>query len=76
MQVLKLKEQLSRTEKEIQRIADHVDRVSTESPTSPLSMAMDPPFLGEFALEGYEDAFYMQPENSYIPGMEWINQFI
>ncbi|KAJ6736725.1 HOMEOBOX-LEUCINE ZIPPER PROTEIN ATHB-40-LIKE [Salix viminalis] len=75
-EVLKLKEQLSRTQNEIQRLADHADRVSTESPTSPLSMAMDPPFLGEFALEGYEDAFYMQPENSYIPGMEWINQYI
>ncbi|KAF9682305.1 hypothetical protein SADUNF_Sadunf05G0095000 [Salix dunnii] len=75
-EVLKLKEQLSKTEKEIQRLSDQVDRVSTGSPSSPLSMAMDPPFLGEFALEGYEDAFYMHPENNYIPGMEWINQYI
>ncbi|KAL9394047.1 hypothetical protein Peur_013332 [Populus x canadensis] len=76
-EVLKLKEQLSRTEKEIQRLSDRADRVSTNSPSSSLSMAMEPPFLGEFAvLEGCEDAFYMPPENNYIPGMEWINQYM
>ncbi|KAJ6929991.1 hypothetical protein NC652_013756 [Populus alba x Populus x berolinensis] len=76
-EVLKLKEQLSRAEKEIQRLSDRADRVSTSSPSSSLSMAMEPPFLGEFAvLEGYGDAFYMPPENNYIPGMEWINQYM
>ncbi|XP_010999952.1 PREDICTED: homeobox-leucine zipper protein ATHB-40-like [Populus euphratica] len=76
-EVLKLKEQLSRTEKEIQRLSDRADRVSTNSPSSSLSMAPEPPFLGEFAvLEGYGDAFYMPPENNYIPGMEWINQYM
>ncbi|KAI5588604.1 hypothetical protein POPTR_005G126100v4 [Populus trichocarpa] len=76
-EVLKLKEQLSRTEKEIQRLSDRADRVSTNSPSSSLSMAIEPPFLGEFAvLEGYGDAFYMPPENNYIPGMEWISQYM
>ncbi|KAH8508392.1 hypothetical protein H0E87_010493 [Populus deltoides] len=76
-EVLKLKEQLSRTEKEIQRLSDRADRVSTNSPSSSLSIAMEPPFLGEFAvLEGYGDAFYMPPENNYIPGMEWISQYM
>ncbi|KAG6773952.1 hypothetical protein POTOM_021297 [Populus tomentosa] len=76
-EVLKLKEQLARTEKEIQRLSDRADRVSTNSPSSSLSMAMEPPFLGEFAVqEGYGDAFYMPPENNYIPLMEWINQYM
>lgn len=75
-EVLKLKEQLSEAEKEIQRLSDRIDGVSTNSPSSSLSMAMDPPFLGEFAMEGYEDAFYMPPENNYIPGMEWINLYM
>eukprot|EP00258_Populus_trichocarpa_P019001 XP_006383237.1 homeobox-leucine zipper protein ATHB-40 [Populus trichocarpa] len=76
-EVLKLKEQLSRTEKEIQRLSDRADRVSTNSPSSSLSMAIEHPFLGEFAvLEGYGDAFYMPPENNYIPGMEWISQYM
>ncbi|KAJ6919455.1 hypothetical protein NC651_013419 [Populus alba x Populus x berolinensis] len=76
-EVLKLKEQLSRAEKEIQRLSDRADRVSTNSPSSSLSMAMEPPFLGEFAvLEGYGDAFYTPQENNYIPGMEWINHYM
>ncbi|CAK7339534.1 unnamed protein product [Dovyalis caffra] len=76
-EVLKLKGQLSEAEKEIQRLSsDRVDGVSTNSPSSSLSMARDPPFLGEFAMEGYEDAFYIPPENSYIPGMEWINLYV
>ncbi|KAJ6367036.1 hypothetical protein OIU77_003422 [Salix suchowensis] len=75
-EVLKLKEQLCEAEKEIQRLSDRADGVSTNSPSSSLSMAMDPPFLGEFAMEGYEDAFYMPPENNYVPGMEWINLYM
>ncbi|KAF9678355.1 hypothetical protein SADUNF_Sadunf07G0026300 [Salix dunnii] len=76
LKVLKLKEQLSESEKEIQRLSDRADGVSTNSPSSSLSMAVDPPFLGEFAMEGYEDAFYMPPENNYVPGMEWINLYM
>ncbi|EOX91160.1 hypothetical protein QUC31_002980 [Theobroma cacao] len=73
-EVLKLKGQLCEAEKEIQRLAERVDGVSSNSPSSSLSMeAMDPPFLGEFGVEGYDDVFYM-PENSYIHGMEyWMN---
>ncbi|XP_021274505.1 homeobox-leucine zipper protein ATHB-40 [Herrania umbratica] len=73
-EVLKLKEQLCEAEKEIQRLTDRVDGVSSNSPSSSMSMeAMDPPFLGEFGVEGYEDVFCI-PENSYIHGMEyWMN---
>ncbi|KAM7524188.1 hypothetical protein LguiA_014090 [Lonicera macranthoides] len=60
-------------EKEIQRLLERVDGVSINSPCSSFSMeAMDPPFLGEFGMEGLENVFYM-PENNYIHGLEWVN---
>ncbi|OMO56859.1 hypothetical protein CCACVL1_26215 [Corchorus capsularis] len=74
-EVLKLKEQLCEAEKEIQRLTERVDGVSSNSPiSSSLSMEamQEPPFLGEF---GVEDAFYI-PENSYIHGMEWMNLYM
>ncbi|XVE82667.1 hypothetical protein DITRI_Ditri16bG0024300 [Diplodiscus trichospermus] len=75
-EVLKLKEQLYEADKEIQRLTERVDGVSINSPSSSLSMeALDPPFLGEFGVEGYEDVLYLG-ENSYIHGMEWINLYM
>ncbi|XVF17854.1 hypothetical protein REPUB_Repub10bG0160800 [Reevesia pubescens] len=78
-EVLKLKEQLCQAEKEIQRVGERVDRVSSNSPSSSvLSMeTKDPPFLGEFgSVEGYdEDVFYIG-ENSYMNGIEWMNLYI
>lgn len=75
LQVVKLNEQLSVAEKEIQRLSERrVDSVSINSPSSSLSMeAIDPPFLGEYGVEAYdEDVFYIQ-ENNYIHGIEWMN---
>nr|UZQ19728.1 homeobox-leucine zipper protein ATHB-40-2 [Gleditsia microphylla] len=69
-EVLKLKEQLRESEKEIQGL---LERVSSNSPsTSSQSMeAVDPPFLGEFRVEGYDDDVFYMPE-TYINGMDWI----
>ncbi|KAK7252895.1 hypothetical protein RIF29_37156 [Crotalaria pallida] len=74
-EVLKLKEQLSEAEKEIQALK-HTDRVSSNSPTSSLSQSMDPPFLGDFQVDGYDDDVFYVPESHYINGMEWINLYI
>ncbi|KAI8032529.1 Homeobox-leucine zipper protein ATHB-21 [Camellia lanceoleosa] len=73
-EVMKLKEQLSEAEKEIQRLLERCDGVSSNSPASSFSMeAMDPPpFLGEFGMEGFGNIFYV-PENNYNHGMEWVN---
>ncbi|KAF7828825.1 homeobox-leucine zipper protein ATHB-40 [Senna tora] len=68
-EVLKLKEQLSEAEKEIQGLLERADRASSSnSPSSSQSMeAVDPPFLGEFGVEPYDDHVF------YINGMdEWI----
>ncbi|GAV61944.1 Homeobox domain-containing protein [Cephalotus follicularis] len=77
-EVLKLKDQLRDAEIDIQRLAERVDGLSTNSPSSSLSMdAMDPPFYGEFGMGTtvYEDVFYM-PESNYVPGMEWIDLYM
>ncbi|XP_012488188.1 homeobox-leucine zipper protein ATHB-40 [Gossypium raimondii] len=77
-EVTKLKEKLCEAKKEIQRLGERVDRGSSNSPSSSLTMeAMDTPFLGEFGLEGYDNVFYIA-ENSYnnIPGMEWMNMYM
>ena len=71
--MLKLKEQLSEAEKEIQRLLERGERVSTNSPSSSQSMeaVVDPPFLGEYGVEGsYDDDVF------YINGMEWVNLYI
>ncbi|XP_028057878.1 phytanoyl-CoA dioxygenase 2-like [Camellia sinensis] len=64
---------LSEVEKEIQRLLERCDGVSSNSPTSLFSMeAMDPPFLGEFGMEEFGNIFYV-PENNYNHGMDWVN---
>ncbi|RVW23079.1 Homeobox-leucine zipper protein ATHB-40 [Vitis vinifera] len=71
--VLTLKEQLSDAEKEIRRLSERSDGVSSNSPTSSLSNAVDvdPPFFGEFGVvDGLDNVFYI-PENNYVSGMEW-----
>lgn len=73
LQVLTLKEQLSDAEKEIRRLSERSDGVSSNSPTSSLSNAVDvdPPFFGEFGVvDGLDNVFYI-PENNYVSGMEW-----
>ncbi|CBI17561.3 hypothetical protein VitviT2T_005479 [Vitis vinifera] len=72
-EVLTLKEQLSDAEKEIRRLSERSDGVSSNSPTSSLSNAVDvdPPFFGEFGVvDGLDNVFYI-PENNYVSGMEW-----
>ncbi|KAK4416528.1 Homeobox-leucine zipper protein ATHB-40 [Sesamum alatum] len=73
-ELLKLKEQLQEAEKEIQRLSEKWDGVSSNSPSSSFSMeAMDPPFLGEFGMEGLGNVFYV-PEDNYVQGLaEWNN---
>ncbi|XP_057482686.1 homeobox-leucine zipper protein ATHB-40-like isoform X1 [Actinidia eriantha] len=75
--VLKLKERLSDTEKEVQRMLEKCDGISSNSPSSPFSMeAMGPPFIGEFGMEGFENIFYA-PENNYIyHGMDWVDLYM
>ncbi|XP_068344861.1 homeobox-leucine zipper protein ATHB-40-like [Pyrus communis] len=76
-EVSKLKDQLQEAEKEIQRLSERVYHGGpSNSPSSSLSMeAIDPPFLGEFRVEEYDDVFYT-PHNNYIPGMEWMNLYM
>ncbi|XP_009590483.1 homeobox-leucine zipper protein ATHB-40-like [Nicotiana tabacum] len=79
-EVLKLKDQLSEAEKEIQRLLlERCDGVSSNnSPsTSSFSMeaAMEPPFLGEFGMEGLDNVFYT-PDNTYVQGLDWVNLYI
>ncbi|XP_028775618.1 homeobox-leucine zipper protein ATHB-40 [Neltuma alba] len=74
-EVLKLKEQLSEAEKDIQRLLERVDRVSSSnSPTSSQSMeAVNPSFLGDLRVEPYDDDVFYMPQTHYINGMdEWI----
>ncbi|KAI8011072.1 Serine/threonine-protein phosphatase PP1 isozyme 2 [Camellia lanceoleosa] len=73
-QVMKLKEQLFEAKKEIQRLLERSDGVSSNSPASLFSMeAMDPPpFLGKFGMEGFGNIFYV-PKNNYNHSMDWVN---
>ncbi|KAG5061095.1 hypothetical protein AAZX31_01G164600 [Glycine max] len=78
-EVLKLKEQLSEAEKEIQRLLESAERVPSNSSSSSQSQSMeavDPPFFGEFGVDGYEDDVFYVPEIHYINGMEWINLYM
>ncbi|KAJ1419055.1 Homeobox-like domain superfamily [Sesbania bispinosa] len=79
-EVLKLKEQLSEAEKEIQRLlergGDVVPSNSCSSSQSQSMEAVDPPFLGEFGVDGYDDDVFYVPETHYINGMEWINLYM
>ena len=80
LQVLKLKEQLSEAEKEIQRLLERVpsnSSSSSQSQSQSHSMeAVDPPFFGDFGVDGYDDDVYYVPESHYINGMEWINLYM
>ncbi|GJQ98468.1 homeobox-leucine zipper protein ATHB-40-like protein [Tanacetum coccineum] len=72
-EVLRLKEQLLEAEKEMNRLVERSDGISSTSPSSSFSMeAMEPPFLGGFGMEGLENVFYL-PENNYIHGLDWLN---
>ncbi|XP_071693908.1 homeobox-leucine zipper protein ATHB-40-like [Rutidosis leptorrhynchoides] len=72
-EVLKLKERLSEAEKEMNKLVERSDGISSTSPSSSFSMeAMEPPFLGGFGMEGLEKVFYL-PENNYIQGFDWLN---
>ncbi|KAI3699436.1 hypothetical protein L2E82_43747 [Cichorium intybus] len=72
-EILKLKEQLSEAEKEINRLVERSDGISSTSPSSSFSMeAMEPPFLGGFGMEGLENVFCL-PENNYIHELDWMN---
>lgn len=78
--MLKLKEQLSEAEKEIQRLLERVpsnSSSSSQSQSQSHSMeAVDPPFFGDFGVDGYDDDVYYVPESHYINGMEWINLYM
>ncbi|XP_054825473.1 homeobox-leucine zipper protein ATHB-40 isoform X2 [Prosopis cineraria] len=74
-EVLKLKEQLSEAERDIQRLQERVERVSSSnSPSSSQSMeAVNPPFLGDLSVEAYDDGVFYMPQTHYISGMdEWM----
>ncbi|XP_042520146.1 homeobox-leucine zipper protein ATHB-40-like [Macadamia integrifolia] len=62
-EVLKLKVNMSEAEKEIRRLSERSDGVSSGSPaSSSFSMDADPQFLGGFGVEGFDNLFY-GPEN-------------
>ncbi|RDX87752.1 Homeobox-leucine zipper protein ATHB-40, partial [Mucuna pruriens] len=75
-EVLKLEEQLLEAKKEIQRLLERGERAPSNSSSSSMEV-VNPPFLGEFKVEEYDDSdvFYV-PETHYINGMEWINLYI
>uniref|UniRef100_A0A2N9H7U2 Homeobox-leucine zipper protein n=1 Tax=Fagus sylvatica TaxID=28930 RepID=A0A2N9H7U2_FAGSY len=76
-QVLKLKEQVSEAEKEIQRLSQSTETVPTNSTSSsPSEDTMAEPFLGEFEMDGYNDVFYSTPGFCYAHAMDWYNQYI
>ncbi|KAJ8764528.1 hypothetical protein K2173_006268 [Erythroxylum novogranatense] len=71
-EVLKLKEQLSERDKQIQQLSERTEGGPTNSPSSTLSMeVIEPPFFMEFGMEGLG-----WPENSYVQGLEWVNLYV
>lgn len=75
-QLLEIKDQLGEAEKEIQRLSERGgDGFSSNSPSSSFSMdAMnEPPFLGEFGMEGLENVLYNGSDNNYGLGSGWDN---
>jgi len=77
-EVLKLKEQLSEAEKEIQRLSQRNETVpsnSTSSSPSVETIGHRQPFLGEFEMDEYGDVFNTQAFY-YAQGIDWINQYI
>ncbi|XP_073126519.1 homeobox-leucine zipper protein ATHB-40-like [Henckelia pumila] len=76
-QLLKVKEQLREAEQEIQRLSERGgDGFSSNSPSSSFSMdAMnEPPFMGEFGMEGLENVLYNRSDSSYGLG-GWDNMY-
>ncbi|KAG9158814.1 hypothetical protein Leryth_013711 [Lithospermum erythrorhizon] len=71
-EVLNLKDRLGEAEKEIQRL---LERASINSPNSSSMEVMEPqpPFLGEFGMEGLENVFYVPEYTNYANGFEWVN---
>lgn len=62
---MKLKEQLSEAEKEMHQLTERLDGVSSNSPSSSFSMeVIEPPYFGEFGMEGLDNVFCM-PNNNY-----------
>ncbi|KOM43940.1 hypothetical protein LR48_Vigan05g154500 [Vigna angularis] len=81
--VLKLKDQLSEAEKEIQRLLESGDRVPSNSCSSSQSQsesqsmeAMDPPFFMVFEVDGYDDDVFYGPETHCMNALEWINLYM
>lgn len=70
MQVLKMKEQLSGAEKEIQRLSEHWERVRAISPTSSLSAfgidCLDNVFCVPDTVTNYAHAFQWDDRFYYI----------
>lgn len=80
-QLLQLKEQLYDAEREIQRLAERVERGASNSPiSSSVSVeANETPFFGDYNVGDDGDdynLFYPVPENTYIDGVEWANIYI
>ncbi|WVZ09986.1 hypothetical protein V8G54_014516 [Vigna mungo] len=82
-EVLKLKDQLSEAEKEIQRLLESGDRVPSNSSSSSQSQsqsqsmeAVDPPFFGVFGVDGYDDDVFYGPETHCMNALEWINLYM
>ena len=75
-----MKEQLNEAEREIQRLAERAEVISSNSPSSSPSMeaTIEPSFLAEFGIvqdSGY-DGFYVPGDGYNIPGMEWMNLYM
>ncbi|GAB4847108.1 hypothetical protein Ancab_026118 [Ancistrocladus abbreviatus] len=72
VEVSKLKGQLNVAQSEIQKLIERSENVSSNSPSSSLTMeAMDPQLLEEFA---FEDMFY-EAGNAYASNMQWVNLY-
>ncbi|KAK1373499.1 homeobox-leucine zipper protein ATHB-40 [Heracleum sosnowskyi] len=76
-QVLKLKEQLSEKEKEKQKLLEKISRASSNIPSSSISAGVtEPPFLGEFPMEGLESMFCLTENNYEAHGIDyWPNLY-
>lgn len=81
-EVLKLKEQLSEAEMEIKRLSEKADLgLSGNSPCSSVTAdaASDDPVWGDFGVAGEcddQDVLYYMPQNAYLQGLEWYNQYV
>ncbi|XP_074349432.1 homeobox-leucine zipper protein ATHB-40-like [Apium graveolens] len=77
-QVLKLKQQLSETEKEKQKLLEQSNRGLSNSPSSSISAGVtEPPLLGEFGMAGLLESMFCANENNYdAHGMDyWPNLY-